>query len=124
DLEHAVSVLAATAGLADEAAFAARRAADGLAVGDLRPAGVRLDFVLALHAVDDDLEVELAHPGDDRLPGLLVEADAERRVFLAELLERLGHLRLVVARLRLDRNRDHRLRERDRLKEHGVVAIA
>ena len=37
------------------------RAADRLAVGDLRLADVRLDLVLALHAVDDDLEVQLAH---------------------------------------------------------------
>src|ERR1043165_1795876 len=39
-----------------------------LAIGDLRSADVRLDLELALHAVDEDLEVELAHPLDDRLP--------------------------------------------------------
>ena len=33
----------------------------GLAIDDLRLAGARLHAVLALHAVDDDLEVELAH---------------------------------------------------------------
>ena len=33
----------------------------GLAVGDLRLADGRLDGELALHAVDEDLEVELAH---------------------------------------------------------------
>ena len=38
---------------------------DGLAVRDLRPADVRVDVELALQAVDDDLEVQLAHAGDD-----------------------------------------------------------
>src|SRR5262249_55602590 len=35
--------------------------ADGLAIGDLRRADIGIDLELALHAVDDDLEVELAH---------------------------------------------------------------
>ncbi len=35
-----------------------------------------------LQAVDDDLEVQLAHAGDDGLAGLLVGADAERRIFV------------------------------------------
>ena len=53
-----------------------------LAVGDLRPADVRVDRELAHQAVDDDLEVELAHAGDQGLAGLVVGADAERRVLL------------------------------------------
>src|SRR4029079_16335350 len=38
-----------------------------LAIGDLRSADIGLDLELALHAVDEDLEVELAHSLDDRL---------------------------------------------------------
>jgi hypothetical protein len=52
-----------------------RRLRDRLAVGDLRLADVGLDLELALHAVDEHLEVQLAHAGDDRLAGLLVGAD-------------------------------------------------
>src|SRR5205823_8995915 len=37
------------------------------AIGDLRSADIGLDLELALHAVDEDLEVKLAHPLDDRL---------------------------------------------------------
>ena len=61
------------------------RATDGLAVGHLRLADVRLDLELLLHAVDQDVEVELAHAGDDRLAGVLVEVDLEGRVLLGEL---------------------------------------
>ena len=103
-----MAVLAAAAGLAHELAFLLDLGADRLAVGDLRLADVRLDLELALHAVDDDLEVQLAHAGDDRLAGLLVGADAERRVFLREALQREAHLFLVGLGLRLDGDRDHR----------------
>ena len=34
-------------------------------IGHLRLADVGLDLELAVHAIDDDLEVELAHPADD-----------------------------------------------------------
>ena len=70
-----MAVLAAAAGLADEPALDLLDGlADRLAVGDLRAADVRVDVELAHQAVDDDLEVQLAHAGDERLPGLLVGA--------------------------------------------------
>jgi len=116
-VDHDVAVLALAAGLADEARDdLLDRLADGLAVGDLRPADVRVDLPLAHQAVDDDLEVQLAHAGDDRLAGLLVGADAEGRVLLRQPLERRAELVLVALRLGLDRNRDDRLRERHRLE--------
>ena len=94
----------------------------GLAVGDLRPADVRVDLELAHQAVDDDLEVQLAHPGDERLPGLLVGRDAEGRVLLGEPLQALAELVLIALRLRLDRDRDHGIGERHRL-EHDRGAL-
>ena len=66
------------------------RLRDGLAVGDLRLADGGVDVELAEHAVDDDLEVELAHAGDDRLAGLLVGAHLEGRVLLGQRVERLA----------------------------------
>src|SRR5690606_33221215 len=51
--------LTRTTGLLDVAVFdRLDRAGDRLAVGDLRLADRRLDGVLALHAVDEDLEVQ------------------------------------------------------------------
>ena len=67
ELDDRVAVLALAAGLADEAAVALGGAADRLAVGDLRLADVGGDLELADHAVDEHVEVELAHPGDERL---------------------------------------------------------
>ena len=73
-------------GLADELALAVGAARERFLVGDLRLADGRLDVELALQAVDDDLEVQLAHAGDDHLAGLLVGVHAEGRVFRHQLL--------------------------------------
>ena len=63
---------------------------DRLAVRDLRLPDVRVDVELADHAVDEHLEVELTHAGDDRLAGVEVGADLERRVLVGERVERLA----------------------------------
>ncbi len=120
EVDDDVPVLAAAAGLADEAALDLLRGPAGrLAVGDLRAADVRVDRELAQQPVDDDLQVQLAHPGDERLPRLLVGAHAEGRILLGEPLERRGELVLVGLRLRLDGDRDDRVGEGHRLEEDG-----
>ena len=123
DLDLDVAVLAVAARLAHEAAVAVGRLADRLAVGHLRPADVGLDPELAHHAVDQHVEVQLAHAGDDRLAGLRVGLDAEGRVFLGQALQGDGHLVLVGLRLGLDLDLDDRLGEGDRLEDHRVVGL-
>src|SRR5437763_1697122 len=80
---YSSGVTTSTAGLAHEAPFDLLDGLpEGLAVGDLRAADVRVDRELAQQPVDDDLEVELAHPGDQRLARLVVGSDAEGRILL------------------------------------------
>src|SRR4051812_30812475 len=98
--------------------------ADRLAVGHLRLADVGLDVELTPHPVDQDLQVQLAHAGDDRLTGLLVETDLERRVLLGELLDGRAQLLLVALGLRLDGNRDDRRGEGHRLEDHRLLRVA
>ena len=69
-LMHDVAVLAPAARLADEPAVALGGATDRLAVRDLRLADVGGDLELAHHAVDEHVEVQLAHAGDERLAAL------------------------------------------------------
>ena len=47
------------------------------AIGDLRLTDICLDAEFALHAIDDDLEVKLAHSGDDRLAGFMIGRNLE-----------------------------------------------
>ncbi len=98
--------------------------AGGLAIRDLRLADVRLDLELAQQPVDDDLEVQLAHAGDDRLAGLLVRTHAERRVLLGELRQRVAELVLLGLGLGLDRDVDDRIGEDHGLEKHGRVLRA
>src|SRR3954452_8306722 len=120
DVDVDDAVLARAAGLAHEAALdLLGGAADGLAVGDLRAADVGLDVELAAHAVDEDLEVQLAHAGDLGLARLLVRLDLEGRVLLGQAAEGDGHLLLVGLRLRLDGDLEHRLGEVDLLELDG-----
>ena len=96
---------------------------DRLAVGHLRLSDVGLDAELALHAVDEDVEVQLAHALDDRLAGLGVELGAEGRVLFGELLDRQTQLLLVGLGLRLDRDLDDGLGERHRLEDDRLVRV-
>ena len=111
-VDDRVTVLAATAGLADELALGVHDlVARTLAIGNLGLAHVRLDLELAQQAVDDDLEVQLAHAGDDGLAGLVVGGHAERRVLLGELLQSDGHLVLLGLGLGLHGDVDNRIGE-------------
>ena len=119
--EDDVTVLAAAAGLLDQLAFAASGLSDGLAVGDLRSAGVSLDLELAADAVDDDLQVEFTHSGNDRLPGFLVGLDHEGRILFGETAECHAQFFLVGFGTGFDGHRDDRFRESRGLENHVVV---
>src|SRR5699024_1806186 len=85
DADLDVAVLALTAGLAGVLVVHIGGAADGLFVGHLGLAHVGLHLEFAQQAVHDDLQVELAHAGDDGLAGLLVGVSLKGGVFLGQL---------------------------------------
>ena len=95
----------------------------GLAIRHLRPADVGGDLELADHAVHEDVEVQLAHAGDERLATLRVRLDAEGRVLLRQPLQRDAQLVLVGLGLGLDLDLDDRLRERHRLEDDRMLGI-
>ena len=119
-----VAVLAASAGLPDVLRLLIDALADGLAVGDLRLADVGFDAELAAHAFDEDVQVQLAHAGDDGLAGFFVGGDGERRILLRQLAEGGGHLLLVGDGLRLHGDGDHRIGEVHPLQGDAVVRVA
>ncbi len=112
-------VLTGPAVLLREFVLAGGLLADRLLVSDVRPAGRDLDAVLAAKTIDEDRQMELAHPGDPGLPGLDVGEDAERGILEREAREGPREPLLIRGRARLDREFDHRLgdgeaRERER----------
>src|SRR6185437_1290208 len=121
-VDHDVAVLSLAARLADELPFHLLHALlDRLAIRHLRAANVRVHLELALHAIHDDFQVQLAHAGDDRLSSLGIRVHPERRVFLGELLQRDGELVLVRLRLGLDGDVNHRGRELHGLENDRLV---
>ena len=74
-----LGILARAAGLLLVGVDLGVRLADGLAIGHLRRADVGIHAILATQPVDDDLEMQLAHAGQDGLPGLLVRLQAQAR---------------------------------------------
>ena len=120
ELDFNVAILATTTRLADELAHAFRSEVDGLAVGNLRLAGLGFDAEFALEAVDDDFEVELTHAGDEGLARLRVGSDAESRIFLSKALQADGETLLVTLGVRLDGHRDNGLCEGGLLEDQVV----
>ena len=97
--------------------------ADGLTVRNLRGTHVRLNLEFALHAVNKDVEVELAHTTDDGLAGLFVELDGECRVFFSEALNSEAELLLVSLGLRLDGHLNNRVWEVHGLQNDLVIGV-
>src|SRR5712691_1034427 len=124
-VNHDVAVLAAAARLADELALDVLDTfADRFAVGDLRAAHVGIDLEFPPHALDDDLEVQLAHAADDGLGGLGIGVHAERGIFLGQLRQRDAQLVLIGLGLRLDGDRDDGVREAHRLENDRMRLVA
>src|SRR6185436_5227593 len=118
-----VPILTAATGLLDEFALDFDRFFDGFAVSDLRLADIGFHAEFALHAIHNNLEMQFAHPRDDRLPGLLVSTHAERRVLLRKTVQRNAHLLLVCLGLRFDCLRNDRLRENHALEHDDLVRM-
>src|SRR5690606_38543841 len=125
ELEHDVAVLTATAGLLDELAFDFLAGlAYGFAVGDLWLADVGFNAELAAHAIDQNLEVKLAHTRNDRLAGFFIAADTEGRIFLGEARQRDTHFFLVGFGLGFDGLRNHGLGEFHALEQDVLADVA
>ena len=119
-----VTILALTAGLTGILGILVHCLADGLLVGHLGRAHVGLHLELPQQAVHDDLQMQLAHTGDDGLTRLLVGVGAEGGVLLGKLGQGDGHLFLAGLGLGLDGHADHRLGELHGLQDNGILLIA
>ena len=118
-----MTVLALTTRLTSVLGLLVGLLADGLTVSDLRCADVSLDLELTEQTVNDDLQMELAHAGDDGLTSLFVGVGLEGRILFGQLCQRDAHLLVAGLGLRLDGDADNGLGELHGLQNDGMILI-
>src|SRR5467141_1495212 len=123
-LNFAMPVLAASAGLLDVFAFRGGLLANGFAVRHLGTPHVGLHVIFAQHAVHDNFQVQFAHAGDQRLPGIRFRGNTERGIFLRQPLHRHTQFVLVGFRLRLDGHGNNRCGEIDIFENDRLAFVA
>ena len=124
EFEPAVTILTTAAGLTLEETTRLDIFADGFAVSNLRFADVAVYFEFTGHAVDDDIQMEFAHTGDDGLAGFSIGLDFECRVFFSQTSQGNAHFFLVSFRLRFNGYGNNRIREFHLFKNDRVFFIA
>ncbi len=82
---------------------------NGFPVGDLGGAHFDDGAVFPLHPFNVNVQVQLAHAGDDGFAGFRVKEGLEGGVFLGEAVKGLGHVDLGLVIHRLDRQGDNRV---------------
>ena len=74
-------------------------ATDGFTVGNLWLTSVTFDVKFTLETIDNDVQVKLAHTGDNGLARFFISVNAEGWIFFGEFSETDCHLFLVSLRL-------------------------
>lgn len=104
-----MTVLAVAAGLTDELTFGFNGFTDGFTVSNLRFAYGAVYVKFTSHTIDDDVEVEFAHAGDDGLVGFRISVYFEGRIFFCQSLKSIAHLFLVSFGLWFNSNGNNRI---------------
>src|SRR3977135_2310477 len=94
-MELRAGVLAAPTALPRKATVAVGLARHRLLVRNLRTTDARLNVEFAFETIDDDLEVQFAHAGNDDLSCRLVGVHAHRRILSQERADAAGEPLLV-----------------------------
>ena len=122
-MNFTVTVLSTTTGLLCILAVYINGLGEGLFVSNLRSTYVSFYLELTQQTVYDDLQMQLAHTGDDGLTSLLIGMSTEGRIFFCQLCKSLAHLVLTSFGLRLDCQLDNRFREFHGLQDYRMLLI-
>ena len=118
-----MTVLSTTTGLLRVLAVNVNSLCEGLLISNLRSAYVSLYVELTQQTVYDDIQMKLAHTGNDGLACFFVCSDTEGRILLRQLYKSIAHLVLACLGLWLDRDIDNRLRELHGLQDNRMLLI-
>ena len=92
-------------------------------ISNLRSTYVSFYMELTKQTVNDDLQMQLTHTGDDGLTGFLIGMSTESRIFFCQFCKSFTHLALTGFGLRLDSQLDNGLRELHGLKDYRMLLI-
>ena len=110
-LQVTMTILTTTTRLLDVLTFSLSLGTNSLTISNLRFTDSTLHLELTLHAINDDVEMQLTHARNNGLQSLGVSSYSESRIFLSQLQESTIHLLLIDLSLRFHSQRNNRLRE-------------
>ncbi len=121
ELNPDMTVLTTTTGLSDELAFAIGLCLNRFSIGNLRVPNRCFNLELAFHPIDDNLEVQFAHAGNNRLTCFRIGIGSEGRILFWQLLQGGAHLFLILLGFGFNRNRDDWFRKTHRFQNDVLV---
>ncbi len=124
DLQDHMAVLAAASSLMDEFALSFRHTRNRLLVSHPGLAHPYIDLSVLYQLVLKDLQVQLAHAADDRLPGIRVDFVSEGGILPSQRFQCVRQFGTLSRRPGLDRHRNDGLRKADTGQHHGFLRVA
>jgi hypothetical protein len=95
-----------------------------LSVDNLGPSHIDVKMIFRLESIDQDIQVQFSHPGDDRLTRILLRFDLKGGIFIAQFPQKLGEFFLIPVGLCLHSHRHDRFIKINGFEENGVAPIA
>src|SRR5882724_2541370 len=123
NLDLDVAELSATTGLLFVNLFAGCSLRNRFTISDLRLAHVCFDTKLALHAIDNNLQVKLSHASNDCLARFMIGGNVKRRIFLGQTVQRYTELVLILTSLGLNCDANNRGGKLHSLENDWLVLI-
>ncbi len=124
DFQPAMTILAFTTGLTNKFTFRLNSLADGFAVSNLRITNSAAYFEFAQQTVNDDIQVKLAHTGNNGLGGFRISVNAEGRILFSQFLQGNAHLFLVCFSFRFNCYGNYRIREYHGFQDNFILLVA
>ncbi|EHP84112.1 hypothetical protein GeomeDRAFT_3259 [Geobacter metallireducens RCH3] len=120
-LDPDMAILTTTPGLTHKFTLDLDLFGHSFTIGNLRLTNISLYLELSHETVNNNFKMKLTHARDNSLTSFLISPNTERRVFTGKLLKTDAKLLLIGLGLRLNSNRNNRLRELDGLKNYRRV---
>src|SRR3989344_3700580 len=90
-----MAILSTTSGLFDVFAFGLRFVGNSFFISNLWPANIYINPKFSLHAVNDNLQVQFTHSGNNRFRSFFITSNSEGWIFVGKFPQSNAHFFLV-----------------------------